>query len=82
MASNLFEECEKCLNEEPAASTACCPLHIDVAGLSNEIEKGSFKKAYKLLEKRMPFAGIFGMICDHPCENACVRAKPERRRDK
>ncbi|MFB0919830.1 MAG: FAD-dependent oxidoreductase, partial [Oscillospiraceae bacterium] len=75
MASNLFEECEKCLNEEPAATTAHCPIHIDVAALCGEIEKGSFKKAYKILEKRMPFAGIIGMICDHPCESACVRAK-------
>ena len=23
----------------------------------------------------MPFAGIIGMICDHPCEKACVRDK-------
>lgn len=73
MDKNLFEECEKCLQDEPAASTARCPLHIDVAQLSGEIEKGDFKKAFKVLEKRMPFAGIFGMICDHPCEQACVR---------
>lgn len=78
MEASLFEKCEKCLNEEPAATTACCPIHIDVAALNSEIEKGAFKKAYKILEKRMPFAGIIGMICDHPCENACVRAKLDR----
>ena len=27
------------------------------------------------MEKRIPFAGILGMICDHPCESACVREK-------
>jgi Fe-S oxidoreductase len=37
-----------------------------------EIEKGDFKKAYKLLEKRVPFTGIVCMICDHPCENVCA----------
>jgi Fe-S oxidoreductase len=37
-----------------------------------EIEKGDFKKAYKLLEKRIPFTGIVCMICDHPCENVCA----------
>ena len=75
MDTNLFEECEKCLQDEPAASTAFCPIHIDVASFTGEMEKGCFKKAYKVLEKRMPFAGIIGMICDHPCEKACVRDK-------
>ncbi len=75
MNKNLFDECEKCLQDEPAASSAWCPIHVDVVSFNSEIEKGDFKKAYKLLEKRMPFAGIIGMICDHPCENACVRAK-------
>ena len=69
----LFEECEKCLQDEPAASTAWCPIHVDVASFCGEMAKGSFKKAYKLLEKRMPFAGMIGMVCDHPCEKACVR---------
>ena len=75
MDKKLFDECEKCLQDEPAASTAWCPIHVDVASFGSEIEKGDFKKAYKVLEKRMPFAGIIGMICDHPCEKACVRDK-------
>lgn len=75
MDKNLLDSCENCLNDEPAASTAWCPIHVDVASFMSELEKGDFKKAYKVLEKRMPFAGIIGMICDHPCENACVRSR-------
>ena len=78
MDKTLFDECEKCMQDEPAACTSCCPLHIDVASLSSEIEKGNFQKAYKLLEKKMPFAGIIGMICDHPCETVCVREKTDK----
>lgn len=78
MENQLFEECEKCLQDEPAACTAWCPIHIDVVSFNKEMEKGDFKKAYKVLEKRMPFAGIIGMICDHPCEKACVRDKLDR----
>ena len=78
MDKNLFEECEKCLQDEPAASTAWCPVHVDVALFNSEMEKGDFKKAYKVLEKRIPFAGIIGMICDHPCEKACVRDQLDR----
>ncbi|HWQ77603.1 MAG TPA: FAD-dependent oxidoreductase [Anaerovoracaceae bacterium] len=73
MNEALFEACEKCIHEEPAACAARCPVHVDVAALAAEMEKSDFKKAYKILEKRIPFAGIIGMICDHPCEAACVR---------
>ena len=77
MNKRLFEECdEKCLRDEPAACTARCPMHVDIASLAGEIVKGDYKNAYKVLEKRLPFAGIFAMICDHPCESACVRDMP------
>jgi Fe-S oxidoreductase len=78
MDSTIFEACETCLQDEPAASTAMCPVHVDVPAFAAEMEKGEFKKAYKLLEKRLPFAGIIGMICDHPCESACVRKDLDR----
>ena len=71
----LLEKAERCIHDEPAACTARCPLHVDVAAFISEIEKGAFTKAYKVLEKRMPFTRIFAMICDHPCESACVRER-------
>lgn len=74
MEKTLFDACERCMQDEPAALTARCPIHVDVAQFAGEMEKGNFKKAYKILEKRMPLAGIVGMICDHPCEAACVRS--------
>ncbi|UWG96480.1 FAD-dependent oxidoreductase [Dehalobacter sp. DCM] len=69
----LLKTGDRCIYDEPAACTAWCPLHIDVAAFVSEIEKGDFIKAYKILEKRMPFTRVLGMICDHPCESACVR---------
>ncbi|HEX3018567.1 MAG TPA: FAD-dependent oxidoreductase [Caproicibacter sp.] len=78
MDKKLLETCEQCIHDEPAATTAWCPIHVDVAAFNAEMEKGDFKKAYKILEKRMPFAGIIGMICDHPCEKACVRNNLDR----
>lgn len=73
MDNRILEPCEQCIHDEPAATTAWCPIHVDVAAFNAEMEKGEFKKAYKILEKKMPFAGVIGMICDHPCEKACVR---------
>jgi NADPH-dependent glutamate synthase beta chain and related oxidoreductases len=69
----LLKTGDRCIYDEPAACTALCPIHVDVAAMAAEMEKGDFVKAYKVLEKRMPFTRILGMICDHPCESACVR---------
>ncbi|MEA4926544.1 MAG: FAD-dependent oxidoreductase [Syntrophomonadaceae bacterium] len=69
----LLKTGDRCIYDEPAACTAVCPIHVDVAALVAETEKGNFTKAYKILEKRMPWARMLGMICDHPCESACVR---------
>ena len=63
---------EKCINDNPPACNTECPIHIDVKGLIREIGKGNFEEAYRILRKRMPFANIIGLICDHPCEASCV----------
>ncbi|TCO71820.1 pyridine nucleotide-disulfide oxidoreductase/dicluster-binding protein [Marinisporobacter balticus] len=63
----------KCIHSEPPVCVASCPVHMDVIAFMSEIEKGDFKKAYKLMENKIPFARLIGKICDHPCENVCVR---------
>jgi len=63
----------QCIHSEPPRCNSYCPLHIDVIGMMTEIEQGSFEKAYKIMEKRMPFPRLIGKICDHPCESYCVR---------
>lgn len=69
----LLKTGDRCIYDEPAACTAWCPIHIDVTAFAAEMEKGDFARAYKILEKRIPFTRVVGMICDHPCENTCVR---------
>ena len=69
----LLETSDSCIHEEPPACTSNCPVHMDVIAFIAEMEKGEFNKAYKVMEKRIPFARIIGSICDHPCEKVCVR---------
>ncbi len=64
---------DKCIREEPPACYAACPIHVDVIGLVKAIEKKDYRQAYRVMEKRMPFASLVGKICDHPCQKACVR---------
>ena len=65
----------QCIQEEPPACTATCPLHLDVRQFMREISKGDLEAAYQVMKKHMPFPGIFGRICDHPCETKCRRGE-------
>lgn len=63
----------KCIQEESPECTSACPLHVDARFFLKEIRKGDWDAAYKVLNKTMPFPGILGRICDHPCEERCKR---------
>lgn len=69
----LLEIGNTCIRSEPPVCVASCPVHMDVIAFMNEIEKGDFKKAYHLMESKIPLTRLIGKICDHPCENVCVR---------
>ncbi|MTK11170.1 MAG: FAD-dependent oxidoreductase [Clostridiaceae bacterium] len=69
----LLKKGDKCITDAPSACVAACPVHMDVKSFVEEIEKGDFKKAYKVMAKKLPFTRIIGRICDHPCEDVCVR---------
>ncbi|CCO09200.1 pyridine nucleotide-disulfide oxidoreductase/dicluster-binding protein [Desulforamulus hydrothermalis] len=69
----IFEFEEKCIQEHPPACTAACPVHVDVKGFIREIKAGRFDEALNIYSKSVPFPGIIGRICDHPCQAACKR---------
>jgi NADPH-dependent glutamate synthase beta subunit-like oxidoreductase len=64
-----------CIEESPPACTAACPVHLDVRGMVELLRKGDFKAAHVLFSRFIPFPGIVGHICDHPCEGACKRSE-------
>jgi NADH-quinone oxidoreductase subunit F len=50
-----------------------CPAGIDVPGYLRFIVQGKTDEAYKLILEKVPFPGILGRVCTHPCENECRR---------
>lgn len=64
---------QQCIQEEPPYCTATCPIHVDVRGFVQRIREGNWTGALKILDKTMPFPGILGRICDHPCQDRCFR---------
>jgi len=67
----------KCIQEEPPECAAACPIHVDARLFVKEMARGDREAAYKVLAKTMPFPGILGRICDHPCESKCKRGEVE-----
>ncbi|HTY20639.1 MAG TPA: 4Fe-4S dicluster domain-containing protein [Geobacteraceae bacterium] len=67
----------KCIQEEPPECTATCPIHVDARLFVKEMARGDGEAAYKVLARTMPFPGILGRICDHPCELRCKRSEVE-----
>ncbi len=64
---------KKCIQEEPAYCTAACPFHMDVKSFLGYMAKKEVDKGFKIIEQRIPLPEIVARICDHPCENQCIR---------
>lgn len=69
----LLNKEKLCIMDEPSACIAKCPIHVDAKTMLQEVCKGNFDKAYKILAKKMPFPKVISRICDHVCENVCLR---------
>jgi Fe-S oxidoreductase len=54
---------------------ARCPIHLDVRGFLRKVAMGAWDEAIQVLALTMPFPGIVGRICDHPCQEACKRGE-------
>jgi glutamate synthase (NADPH) small chain len=64
---------KKCIQEEVAECIAACPIHVDARSFVQNVQKGAWNEAWKVLRKTMPFPGILGRICDAPCRRKCKR---------
>ncbi|MFN2243061.1 MAG: FAD-dependent oxidoreductase, partial [Anaerolineae bacterium] len=61
------------LGKAPCSNT--CPGGIHVQGYVALIAQGRFGEALDLIRRAIPFPGICGRICTHPCELNCRRAE-------
>ncbi len=52
-----------------------CPAHIDVQGYVALIGEAKFAEALALIRRTIPFPGVIGRVCNHPCEEACNRGE-------
>ncbi len=61
------------IERETPFCQATCPVSLDVRGYVGLIADGKFKEAYDLIREKVPFPGVLGRVCTHPCEDRCKR---------
>jgi NADPH-dependent glutamate synthase beta subunit-like oxidoreductase len=61
--------------EGPPPCAAACPGGIDIPGYLRHLAHGDPLAAYELILEQVPFPGILGRVCTHPCETACRRGE-------
>jgi formate dehydrogenase (NADP+) beta subunit len=61
--------------EDLVPCRAACPAQIDVPGYIRLIAQGRREQADALVREKVPFPGILGRACGHPCEEVCRRGE-------
>jgi NADPH-dependent glutamate synthase beta subunit-like oxidoreductase len=69
---------EGCEKWGTAPCKASCPAHISIPGFVSAVAEGRYEEGLKLIKEEMPFPGICGRICPHPCEEECNRGKVDK----
>ncbi|MFO7637841.1 MAG: FAD-dependent oxidoreductase [bacterium] len=60
-------------NNRRAPCRLACPAGVNAQGYVALIAQRKFKEAYELVRERLPFPGVCGRVCHHPCETECNR---------
>jgi len=50
-----------------------CPVDQKVPQYMNAVKDGNFLEAVKLTREDNPLPAVLGRVCDHLCENTCIR---------
>jgi NADH-quinone oxidoreductase subunit F len=67
-----------CFAFQPAPCQTACPAHIDISTFLALIGQGRYDDATQVILKDIPFPWACGLICPHPCEDACLRGEMDQ----
>ena len=65
------------VKETPICQRAC-PVNLDIRGYIGLIADGKYEESLNLIREKLPFPGIIGRICPHPCEDSCNRGTRDK----
>jgi len=55
--------------------TNACPNNVNAHAYVALIAQGKYREAMEVILRTLPFPGVVGRICPHPCENSCRRGQ-------
>lgn len=55
-----------------------CPAAVNASAYVGLIAQGKFSQALDVIRQRMPFPGVCGRVCHHPCETECNRGRYDK----
>jgi NADPH-dependent glutamate synthase beta subunit-like oxidoreductase len=55
--------------------TYSCPAEIDVPRYLRFIGEKNYSAATAVIREKVPFPGVLGYVCEHPCEDVCRRGE-------
>jgi len=64
--------------DSPLPCAGNCPAGIDIPRYVRAIAEGRYADALAVILSRVPFPGILGYICFHPCEDFCRRGQVDQ----
>ncbi|MEW6026045.1 MAG: FAD-dependent oxidoreductase [Planctomycetota bacterium] len=53
--------------------SGACPVGMDAPNYIRLIKEGKTDKASEVISHKVPFPGVLGLVCFHPCEENCRR---------
>ncbi len=66
---------EFCFDDGIAPCRLACPAGVDASSYIALIGRGKDEEALEVIREAMPFVGVCGRVCTHPCEDKCARAE-------
>lgn len=58
---------------DTAPCRLACPAGVNIQGYVAMVKEGKYREAVEIIMRDLPFPGILGRICPHPCEKGCRR---------
>lgn len=58
-----------------SACSYACPAGVDVPLYVSLISEGEYADALGVIREKVPFPGVLGRVCIHPCETGCRRTQ-------
>ena len=74
LASTTAQQADTVQLEPCATCGAACPVRTDTRAYVDLIRQGRYEEAFETIRASNPFPTVCGLICHHPCEEACRRS--------